>query len=34
MSEDPFDPRMSGRVAAIVLVILAILVTVLVWIAA
>jgi hypothetical protein len=31
--EDPKDPRMSGRVASIVLILLALFVTLFVWIA-
>ena len=34
MTQDPFDPKMSGRVATIVLLALALFVAVLVWIAA
>lgn len=33
MSEDPFDPKMSGRVATVALIVLFALVAVMIWIA-
>lgn len=31
--QDPFDPKMSGRIATIVLLLLAVLVALMIWIA-